>query len=332
MRINRLRRRDFITLVGGAAVAWPLKARAQNPAMPVIGFLSGSSLASLSSQIAAFHQGLKETGYVDGRNVATEYRWAEEHYDRLPALATELVGRRVAVIAATGGIASGLAAKAATSTIPIVFNTGGDPVQQGLVASLNRPGGNATGVTFLGNTLLAKQFEVLHELVPNAALFAVLMNSANPNFEFDVRSLQTAADALGQKLLVVKASSESDIGAGFATMVQQKVGGLAVISDPFLISQREQLVALAARHALPAIYALREYTVAGGLMSYGASLSAAYRQVGVYVGRILNGDRPTDLPVQQSTKIEFVINLKTVKSLGLNVPLPLLGRTDEVIE
>ena len=248
-------------------------------------------------------------------------------------MANELVAHRVAVIAATGGTASVLAAKAATSTIPIVFVTGGDPVQQGIVASLNQPGGNATGVSWLGNMLQSKQFETLHELVPNAALFAALVNPDNPNFETDVRSLHTAAaDALGQKLLVVKATGENDIGVGFATIVQQNVGGLVVIGDPFLISQRERLVALAALHALPAIYPLREYAVAGGLMSYGASLNAAYRQVGVYVGRILNGDKPANLPVQQSTKVELVLNLKTAKALGLTVPLSLLNRADEVIE
>jgi putative ABC transport system substrate-binding protein len=327
-----MRRREFITFVGAAAAAWPLAAYAQQSAMPVVGLLSESSLISVSNEIAAFQDGLKEAGFVDGRNVRIEYRWAEQHYDLLPALANELVAHRVAVIAATGGTASVLAAKAATSTIPIVFVTGGDPVQQGIVASLNQPGGNATGVSWLGNMLQSKQFETLHELVPNAALFAALVNPDNPNFETDVRSLHTAADALGQKLLVVKANGENDIGVGFATIVQENVGGLVVIGDPFLISQRERLVALAALHALPAIYPLREYAVAGGLMSYGASLSAAYRQVGVYVGRILNGDKPANLPVQQSTKVELVLNLKTAKALGLTVPLSLLNRADEVIE
>jgi putative ABC transport system substrate-binding protein len=326
-----MRRRDFISLVGGAA-AWPLAARAQQAAMPVIGFLSGSSLRSLSGQIAAFHQGLGEIGFVEGQNVRIEYRWAEEHYDRLPTLATEIIAQRVNVIAATGGTASAVAAKAATSTIPIVFNTGGDPVQQGLVASLNRPSGNITGVSFLANTLQAKQFELLHELVPDAPLFAVIVNPANPNFETDLRALNMAGSALGQKILVVKASNENDIGLGFQAIVQQKAGGLVVISDPFLISQREQLVALSARYAVPAIYALREYAVAGGLMSYGASLSAAYRLVGIYTGRILKGEKPADLPVQQSTKVELVINLKTAKTLGLTVPLALLTRADEVIE
>jgi putative tryptophan/tyrosine transport system substrate-binding protein len=298
----------------------------------LVGFLSGSSLKSLSNQVAAFQDGLKEAGFIDGRNVRINYRWAEEHYDRLPALANELVAQGVSVIAATGGTASGLAAKAATSTIPIVFTTGGDPVRQGIVASLNQPGSNVTGVSFLGNTLQPKQLETLHELVPRVTLFAMLVNPDNPNFETDVASVHAAADALGQNLLVLKASRENDIGVGFATIAQQKVGGLVVISDPFLISQREQLVALAASHALPAIYPLREYAAAGGLMSYGASLSAAYRQVGVYVGRILKGDKPANLPVQQSTKVELVLNLKTAKALGLSVPLSLLGRADEVIE
>ena len=326
-----MRRREFLAFVGGAAAAWPLGARAQQ-AVPVIGFLSGSSRKAVFNQITAFQDGLRETDFVDGRNVRIEYRWAEQQYDRLPALANELVALPVAVIAATGGTASVLAAKAATSTIPIVFVTGGDPVQQGIVASLNQPGGNITGVSWLGNMLQSKQFETLHELVPNAALFAALVNPDNPNFETDVRSLQSAANALGQKLLVLKARNENDIGAGFATIAQQKVDGLVVIGDPFLISQREQLVALAARHALPAIYSLREYVVAGGLMSYGASLSAAYRQNGVYVGRVLKGDKPANLPVQQSTKVELILNLKTAKALNLSVPLSLLGRADEVIE
>jgi putative tryptophan/tyrosine transport system substrate-binding protein len=318
-----MRRREFITIIGGAVAAWPLAAHAQQ-AMPVVGFLSGSSLKSVSNEITAFQDGLKEAGFVDGRSVRIEYRWAEQHYDQLPALANEFVAHRVT--------ASILAAKTATSTIPIVFVTGGDPVQQGIVASLNQPGGNATGVSWLGNMLQSKQFETLHELVPNAALFAALVNPDNPNFETDVRSLRTAADALGQKLLVVKAKGENDIPLGFENMVQQKAGGLVVIGDPFLISQRERLVALAALHALPAIYPLREYAVAGGLMSYGASLSAAYRQVGIYVGRILNGGKPASLPVQQSTKVELILNLKTAKALGLTVPLSLLNRADEVIE
>jgi putative tryptophan/tyrosine transport system substrate-binding protein len=327
-----MRRREFIAVVGIITATWPLAVRAQQPTTPVIGFLSGSSLKSVSNEVTAFQDGLKEAGFLDGRNVRIEYRWAEQHYDRLPALANELIAHRVAVIAATGGTASVLAAKAATSVTPIVFVTGGDPVQQRIVASLNQPGGNATGVSWLGNMLQSKQFETLHELVPNAALFAALVNPDNPNFETDVRALHMAADALGQKLLLVKAKGENDIGVGFATIVQEKVGGLVVIGDPFLISQRERLVALAALHALPAIYPLREYAVAGGLMSYGASLSAAYRQVGVYVGRTLKGDKPANLPVQQSTKVELVVNLKTAKALGLNFPLSLLNRADEVIE
>jgi putative ABC transport system substrate-binding protein len=239
-----MRRREFISLLGCAVLPWPPAARAQQPAMPVIGFLSGSSLKSVANEITAFQDGLKEAGFLEGRNVRIEYRWAEQHYDRLPALANELVSLRVGIIAATGGTASILAAKAATSTIPIVFVTGGDPVQQRIVASLNQPGGNATGVSWLGNMLQSKQFETLHELLPNSASFAALVNPDNPNFETDVGSLQTASAALGQKLLVVKANSDNDIGAGFATIVQQKVGGLVVIGDPFLISQRERLVAL----------------------------------------------------------------------------------------
>ncbi|MGB6445773.1 MAG: ABC transporter substrate-binding protein, partial [Xanthobacteraceae bacterium] len=286
-------RREFLSTLCIGTAAWPLAARGQ-PSPPVIGFLSGSSLGSFSNQIAAFHEGLNETGYVVGRNVTIEYRWAEEHYDRLPALAADLVGRRVDVIAATGGTASGLAAKTATSTIPIVFNTGGDPVKQTLVASLNRPGGNVTGVSFLANTLQAKLLEILHVLLPKAVLFAVFVNPANPNFETDVEAMQKAAETLGQKLLVVKASTESDIGAGFETVVQQQAGGFAVIGDPFLTSQREQFVEQAASHGVPAIYALREYVLAGGLMSYGASLPSSYHQVGVYVGRILKGEKPGD--------------------------------------
>jgi putative ABC transport system substrate-binding protein len=326
-----VRRREFITLLGGAA-AWPLAARAQQPAMPVIGFLCSGSQQSDALRLAAFRRGLNETGYFDGRNVESEYRWADDQYDRLPALAIELVGRQPAVIVAIGGPTPALAALAATKTIPIVFTIAGDPVKLGLVASLSRPGGNITGVTTLSSLVVAKQFEVIRETVPQATVIGCLVNPVNPNAESDIKEAREATHNLGLQLHILNASTERDIYTAFATFVQQKVGAVVVVSDALFNSRTNQLVALAAHHALPTIYSLREFATAGGLMSYGTSLADAYRQAGLYAALILKGAKPADLPAVQATKVELIINLRTAKSLGITFPITLLGRADEVIE
>jgi ABC-type uncharacterized transport system substrate-binding protein len=328
-----MKRRDLIIALGGA-LAWPLAARAQQKAMPVVGFLSASNASPgpVAPLTAAFRQGLSETGYVEGQNVAIEYRWAEGHYDRLPALAADLVGRKVDVIVSTGGTPTALAAKNATSTIPIVFRGGGDPVGAGLVASLARPGGNLTGVSMLIDELTRKRLELLSELVPKAKVIALLVNPKNPATETVMRDVQEAARVKGLQLPILKANSESEIDAAFATLVQLHAGALVVAADPFLSSRREQLVALATRYAVPAIYAWREFAEAGGLISYGSSLTTAFRQLGNYAGKILKGAKPADLPVQQSTRFELVINLKTAKARGLTIPQSLLLRADEVIQ
>jgi putative ABC transport system substrate-binding protein len=326
-----MQRREFITALAGAA-ALPLTVRAQQPTMPVIGFLGTGSLKYDAFRVAAVRQALMEAGYLEGRNVVFEYRWAEDHYERLPVLAVELARREVSVIVAMGGVSSALAAKSATASIPIVFALGGDPTQSGVVASLNRPGGNITGTTFLTNVLIEKQFEILHETVPGAALIGFFVNSTNANADTDTRNVQAAAVSIGQRVLVLQAHSDSDLEAASVALDQGGIGAFLVAADPFFLSRRDKFVELAARRKIPAIYPSSEYTTAGGLMSYGASISNAFRVVGVYVARILKGERAADLPVQQSTKVELIINLKTAKALGLTVPLPLIGRADEVIE
>ena len=328
-----MRRRDFVTLLGGATLLLAAKARrarAQQPAMPVIGFLRDTSLADAAYAVTAFRQGLKEAGFVEGENVAIEYHSAEDRHDRLPALVAELIRRRAAVI--VGNTPSALAAKAATTTVPIVFATGGDPVRDGLVASLNRPGGNVTGVAFLAAELGGKRLEFLRQLVPTATTIAYLVNPNSPNTEADRREVQAAAQAIGQQLLVLDVISDRDIETAFVTLVQRGAGALQAGIGAFLNSHRERIVALAARHAVPAIYPLRESVAVGGLMSYAPSITDAYRQAGVYAGRILKGEKPVDLPVMQPTKFELVINLKTAKALGLQIPDKLLALADEVIE
>jgi putative ABC transport system substrate-binding protein len=328
-----MRRRQFITLLGGAAAAWPLAARAQQPAMPVIGFLGGTSPEVYADRLRAFRQGLNETGYVEGRNVQIEYLWAEGHNDRLPDLAAELARRPVSVIVAAGGTPSALAAKAATTTIPIVIGVAVDPVELGLVGSLNRPGGNLTGVTNLNVEVGPKRVELLHELLPSATLIAVLVNPTNPTIgEPFVRDLEAAARTLRLKLHVLHASTERDFDPAFATLVQLRASALVISPDQFLTSRIEQLARLTLLHRIPAISQLRQFTVAGGLASYGSSETEYYRPVGIYTGRILNGEKPADLPVQRSSRVELIINLKTASTLGLTIPLPLVGRADEVIE
>jgi putative tryptophan/tyrosine transport system substrate-binding protein len=325
-----VKRRKFITLLSGAA-AWPLVARAQ-PAMPVIGFLGAQSPSLSAGRLNAFQSGLKENGFVEGQNVAIEYRWAEGHNDRLLALAAELVRRQVNVITTIDGIPSAVAAKKATTTIPIVFRMGADPVVFGLVTSLNRPGRNITGVSSLNIEVGPKRLELLHEVVPTATVVALLVNPTNPNFEMLSQSHQVAARALGLQLHVVNASVERDIHAVFSTLTQLRAGGLVIGPDVFFSSMSNRLAALSLRHAVPAIYQWRDFAASGGLMSYGADLADSSRQAGVYTARILKGEKPADLPVQQSTKVELIINLKTARALGLTIPLPLLGRADEVIE
>jgi putative ABC transport system substrate-binding protein len=325
-----VRRREFITLLGGAAAVWPLATRAQQP-MPVVGFLNNASPDPYAPMVAWFRQGLNETGYVEGRNFAIEYRWAEGQNDRLPALSRDLVRRPVAVIAALGRNAA-LAAKAATTTIPIVFQTADDPVESGLVASLNRPGGNLTGVSTLATELGPKRLELLHELVPTATVITLLINPASTNAEIQATNLTAAARTLGLQVHVLHASTERDLETVFATLVRQRARALVISNDGLFISRSGQLGELTVRHGLPTIFQFREFTAAGGLMSYGGSVADPYRQFGVYTGRVLKGEKPADLPVQQATKVELIINLKTAKALGLTIPLPLLGRADEVIE
>jgi putative tryptophan/tyrosine transport system substrate-binding protein len=327
-----MRRRDFITFLAGGMTTWPFAARAQQKAMPVIGYLGSTSPGPAASNVAALHQGLSETGYVAGQNVAIEYRWAENHADRLPAMAADLVGRKIDLIVASGSLLTALAAKNATSTIPIIFPALSDPVAAGLVASLARPGGNLTGFSPFQFELMPKRLELLGELVPQARVIALLVNPNDPRVESLIIDMQEAARTKGVQLPILKASTESELDAAFATLVQLQAGALIVFPDPFFISQREQLLALASRYAVPAIYAWRELAAAGGLISYGASIAALYHQAGIYAGKILKGANPADLPVQQPTKFELVINLKTAKALGLTVPQSILARADEVIE
>jgi len=327
-----MKRREFMTLLGGAAVAWPMAVRAQQPAMPVIGFMSARSPDDSVHLLAAFRQGLGESGFVEGRTVAVEYRWAHGEYGRLPALAAELVNRGVAVLLGVGGDASALAAKAATSTIPIVFGMGSDPVAAGMVASFNRPGGNATGVSVLTNQMEPKRLGLLYELIPSATLVGALLNPNFPPAASQLQELEAAARTIDQRLFVSKASDDAQLDSAFASLVGQRVGALIVVADPYFDTRRDRIISFAAQNRLPAIYHFREYAVAGGLLSYGVSLTDAYRQFGVYAAKILKGEKPADLPVQQVVKFELVINLKTAKTLGFEFPPTFSARADEVIE
>jgi putative ABC transport system substrate-binding protein len=326
-----VKRRDFITLLGGAVAAWPLAASAQ-PAQPVIGFLGSGSPKTFTPHVNGFLDGLKEAGFVDGRNLTIEYRWAEGQFERLPALAAELVRRPVDVLATVGGNVSALAAKRATSTIPIVFLTADDPVASGLVASLSRPGGNMTGVTWLGAELGAKNLELVHQLLPAVSVIGVLVNPTRPTAEAQLKNAQDAGKAIGKTMRVLHAATKDDIDAAFNTVASEHIGALFIAPDPLFLIHRVEIIALAASHAVPTVYFLREFVAAGGLMSYGASLGGAAKLCGDYTGRILKGAKPADLPVQQSTKVELAINLKTAKALGFEVPPALLTRADEVIE
>jgi putative tryptophan/tyrosine transport system substrate-binding protein len=326
-----MKRREFITLLGGA-VAWPLAARAQQAAMPMVGFLGSSSATEWSPLVTTFQRGLKENGYVEAENVTIEYRWADGQYDRLPSLAADLVRRQVAVIVAAGSPAPALAAKAATAAIPIVFALGADPVQFGLVPSLNRPGGNVTGVAFLSAGLGEKALGLIHELVPSATVGAMLVNPNNPNADSVTRNARETARSLGLQLHILNPGTAPEIDTAFASLSEQRIGVLLIGADPFFLGRREQFVTLAARYAVPAVFFAREFVTAGGLMSYGTSIGDAYRRAGIYTGKILKGARPADLPVEQSTRFEFVINLKTAKTLGLTIPDKLLALADEVIE
>ena len=327
-----IERRAFITLLSGMTIAWPMATRAQQKTMPVIGHLSSASPGPSASGLAAFRQGLSETGYVEGQDLTIEYRWAEGHYDRLPALAADLVGRKVDVIVVRGGVTPARAARNSTATIPIIFSSGSDPVEDGLITSLARPGSNLTGVIFLNVELIPKRLEMLQEIVPRAGVITLLVNSNNPVSEREVRIAQEAAGLRGLQVNILKASTEGEINTAFASLVQRQAGALVISTDPYFFDRRDQIVALAARHAVPAIYGFRECATAGGLISYGSNIAAVFRQVGISTGRILKGAKPADLPVEQPTKFEQVINMKTAKALGLTIPPSILARADEVIE
>ena len=331
-----MRRREFITLVGGAAAAWPVPGHAQQPAkepaIPIVGLLGLTSPEEFAEEVAAFRRGLNELGYIEGRNVTIDYRWAHGHFDQLPALAADLVQQPLSVLAATGSPASALAAKAATKTIPIVFTSGADPVQLGLVLNFNRPGGNVTGVYFLTAALEPKRLEFLCELVPNATVIAVIIDPNSPDTKLQMRELPAAATALDRRIKIFNVDSEKEIEVVFADIAEQQIGAVLVTSSPPYLPWREQFVAAAGRRAVPTIYFSRAFAEAGGLMSYGASIIDAYRQVGVYTGRILKGEKPGDLPIQQSVKVDLILNMRAAKALGLTIPIPLLGRVDEVME